>query len=227
MRPRDSSVEYQGMRWFFSQSAPAVDRLLFVESGPRNVAEAVLPRIRKLLGDDVPIDLLTCLRTNPKGLKNSGLGNGGLNNYGLNNDHGAGLNTAQRQDTRPPKVWCVTDCPDTDSRWELLWRIRCERHAVTAIICSGSPIMMAWKMATLILLPSKFLIINENADFFWLDRSQLSALTNLLTQRAGLQQDLVVRIIGRAILFPLTLVYLLGFAAFVHGRRLLRMRLGL
>jgi hypothetical protein len=219
------------MRWFFSQSAPAVDRLLFVESGPRGVAEAVLPRIRKLFGDDVPIDLLTCLRTNPKGLNNDGLsvdglGNDGQGNGGLNN-HGAGLNAAQRQDARPPKVWRVTDCPDTDSRWELLWRIRYERHAVTAIICSGSPIMMAWKLATLALLPSKFLIINENADFFWLDRSQLSALTNLLTQRAGLQQDLAVRIIGRAILFPLTLVYLLGFAACVHGRRLVRMRLGL
>ena len=199
------------MRWFFSRHAPEVDRLLLVESGPRSVAEAVVPRIRKLFGEDVPIDLLTCLRTDPKGL----------------NNNGTGPNTGQNQNARAPKVWRVIDCIDTDSRWELLWRIRYERHPATAIICAGSPIMMPWKLATLALLPSKFLIINENADFFWLDRSQFSALTSLLTQRAGLQQDLAVRIVGRAILFPLTLVYLLGFAAWVHGRRLLRTRLGL
>jgi len=199
------------MRWFFSQNAPAVDRLLLVESGPRSVAEAVVPRIRKLFGDDVPIDLLTCLRTDPEGLTSDG----------------AVLNAAQNQAARAPKVWRVIDCNDTDSRWELLWSIRYERHPVTAIICAGSPIMMSWKLATLALLPSKFLIINENADFFWLDRSQLSALTNLLTQRAGLQQDLAVRIVGRAIIFPLTLIYLLGFAACVHARRLVRTRLGL
>ncbi len=211
------------MRWFFSQSAPAVDRLLFVESGPRSLTEAVAPRIRKLFGEEVPIDLLTCLRTNPAGLSNDGLVDDDLSSDGAR--LGAGRN--QDADTRAPKVWRVTDCADTDSRWEMLWRIRYERHAVTAIICAGSPIMMAWKLATLALLPSKFLIVNENADFFWLDRSQLSALTNLLTQRAGLQQDLAVRIIGRAILFPLTLIYLLGFAACVHSRRLVRTRLGL
>ena len=203
-------VEYEGMRWFFSQSVPAVDRLLLVESGPRSVAEAVVPRIRNLFGEDVPIDLLTCLRTDPKGL----------------NSNGAGLNAGQNTEAPASKVWRVIDCLDADSRWELLWRIRCERHPVTAIICAGSPIMMPWKLATLALLPSKFLIINENADFFWLDRSQFGALASLLTQRAGLQQDLAVRIIGRAILFPLTLVYLLGFAAWVHGRRLVRTRLG-
>ena len=100
--------------------------------------------------------LLTCLRTDPKGL----------------NNNGTGPNTGQNQNARAPKVWRVIDCIDTDSRWELLWRIRYERHPATAIICAGSPIMMPWKLATLALLPSKFLIINENADFFWLDRSQ-------------------------------------------------------
>ncbi len=199
------------MRWFLSRSTPAVDRLLLVESGPRSVAEAVVPRIKKLFGEDVPIDLLTCLRTDPKGLTSDR----------------AVLNAGQNQDARASKVWRVIDCLDADSRWELLWRIRCERHPVTAIICAGSPILMSWKLATLALLPSKFLIINENADFFWLDRSQFSALTSLLTQRAGLRQDLAVRIVGRAILFPLTLIYLLGFAACVHGRRLVRTRLGL
>ena len=158
------------MRWFFSRSTPAVDRLLLVESGPRSVAEAVVPRIKKLFGEDVPIDLLTCLRTDPKGLTSNG----------------AVLNASQNQDARASKVWRVIDCPDTDSRWELLWRIRYERHSVTAIICAGSPIMMPWKLATLALLPSKFLIINENADFFWLDRSQFSALASLLAQRVGL-----------------------------------------
>lgn len=185
------------MRWFFSRGAPPITRILLVESGPRTVAEQVVPRIRRAFGADVPIDLLTCLPTNLESLASG--------------DHAAG------------RVWRVTECHDTDSRWELLWRIRFQRHPVTAIICADSPVMMPWKLAMVALLPSKFLIVNENADFFWLDRSQIGALKNLLLQRAGLQPDLAVRVLARAVAFPVTLLYLLGYAAWVHSVRLVRL----
>ena len=184
------------MRWFLSRGTPPVSRLLLVESGPRSVAEKAIPRLRNSFGLTVPVDLLTCLPSNPRGLESA-------------NSH-------------PARVWRVTDCRDADSRWELLCRIRYERHPVTAVLCAGSPVMLPWKLATLFLLPSKFIVVNENADYFWLDRGHLSNLKNLFLERAGLQPDLAVRLVARAIVFPFTLAYLLGYAAWVHSRRAAR-----
>ncbi len=188
------------MRWFLSRGAPPVSHLLFVESGPRRVAEKVLPRIRESFGHDIRIDLLTCLATDPAEPR-------------AGNRHSA-------------KAWRVTECRDADSRWELLGRIRRERHPVVVIVCADSPVMLPWKLAAVLLLPAKFIIVNENADYFWLDRGHLSNLKNLLLQRAGLQPDLAVRLLARALVFPFTLAYLLGYAAWVHSRRAARRVLG-
>ncbi len=188
------------MRWFLSRGAPPVSRLLFVESGPRGVVEKVLPRIRNSFGHDIRIDLLTCLPTDPAEL-------------GVGNPHSA-------------RAWRVTECRDADSRWDLLCRIRRERHPAAVIVCADSPVMLPWKLAAVLLLPAKFIIVNENADYFWLDRAHLSNLKNLLLQRAGLQPDLAVRLLARTLVFPFTLVYLLGYAAWVHSRRAARRALG-
>ena len=181
------------MRWFLSRTTPSVSRLLLVESGPRSVAEKVIPRLRKSFGETVRIDLLTCQLGDPVGLAAGNSGNA--------------------------RVWRATNHRNIDSRWELLCRIRYERHPVVVVLCAKSSIMLSWKLTILLVLPSKFIIANENADYFLLDRGHLPNLKSLLLHRVGLQPDLVVRLIVRALAFPFTLAYLLGYAVWVHSRR--------
>lgn len=190
------------MRWVLSSRVPPVTRILLVESGPRPVAEAVAPRLREVFGPNVAIDLLTCLpesQGEPAGLR----------------------------DGPPHIVWRVTEHPDNDCRWRLLREIRNRRHEVCAILCADDGTMSPWRSAVLALLPAKFLIVNENADFFWLDRAHFSNLSQLALSRAGLLGDSAVRVAAHLLLFPFTLTYLLLYAGYVHTGRLIRMALGL
>lgn len=190
------------MRWVLSARVPPITRILLVESGPRAVADAVAPRLREVFGPTVAIDLLTCMpesQGEPDGM-NSGP------------DH---------------VVWRVTEHPDNDARWRLLREIRNRRHEVCAILCADDGTMSPWRSAVLALLPAKFLIVNENADFFWLDRAHFSNLSQLALSRAGLLGDSAVRVAAHLLLFPFTLTYLLLYAGYVHTVRLIRMALGL
>ena len=90
------------------------------------------------------------------------------------------------------------------------------------MLCADSPIMLSWKLAALLMLPSKFIVVNENADYFVLDYGHLSDLKNFCLRRVGVQPDLVVRLIARALVFPFTLAYLLIYAMVVHLRRVVR-----
>ena len=88
-------------------------------------------------------------------------------------------------------------------------------------------IMGPWRWATLALLPAKFLIVNEHADFFWLDRGHLQPLTQFIQHRSGLGDDSVLRTLWRIAAFPFVLLYLLLYAGYVHAMRAIRMALGL
>ena len=190
------------MRWVLSSRVPPVSRILLVESGPRAVADAVGPRLREVFGPAAAIDLLTCLPESQG--EPTGLGGGP--------DH---------------LTWRVTEHTDSDARWGLLREIRNRRHEVCAILCADDGTMSPWRSAVLALLPAKFLIVNENADFFWLDRAHVSNLTQLALSRAGLLGDSAVRVAAHLLLFPFTLTYLLLYAGYVHSVRLIRMALGL
>src|SRR5262245_51166616 len=61
----------------------------------------------------------------------------------------------------------VTDYPSTWEKLSLLWSYRQKDWQVLAILCTGEPILLRWKVLALFSLPAKVLIINENADFFW------------------------------------------------------------
>lgn len=190
------------MRWILSARVPTITRILLVESGPRAVADAVAPRLREVFGPAVAIDLLTCMpesQGEPAGMDSG-------------HDHA---------------VWRVTEHPDNDARWRLLREIRNRRHEVCAILCADDGTMSPWRSAVLALLPAKFLIVNENADFFWLDRAHFSNLSQLALSRAGLLGDSAVRVAAHLLLFPFTLTYLLLYAGYVHTFRLIRMALKL
>jgi hypothetical protein len=186
------------MRWFLSRAVPDPTRVLVLESGPRAVAERLIPRLREVFGPQTPIDLLTCLPSDPAGLRPA-----------------AGA--------REPQVWRVTDCPDRRSRWRLLREIRSRGYPVTAVLCSDSPLMASWRTAALLVLPSKFLIVNENADFFWLDRGHWRNLLQLWMHRSGVFEESAVRAAARLAAFPFTLVFLMGYAGYVHGVRRVRL----
>jgi hypothetical protein len=179
------------MRWFLSQAVPHPTRVLVLESGPRVVAERLIGRLREVFGQQTPIDLMTCLPSDPASLQP---------------ESGAG----------GPQVWRVTECPDRRSRWRLLRQIRSRRYPVTAVLCTNSPLMASWRTAALLLFPSKFLIVNENADFFWLDRGHWRNLLQLWMHRSGVFEESAVRAAARLAAFPFTLAFLLGYAGYVH-----------
>src|SRR5262249_49862777 len=87
------------------------------------------------------------------------------------------------------------------------------------ILCTGEPIMFYWKMLAAILLPSKVLVINENADYFWLDVGHRKNLRQLLGDRWGVNLEEVFWTLLRAIVFPATLLILLLTAFFLYARR--------
>jgi hypothetical protein len=185
------------MRWFLSRSVPEPSRVLVVESGPRDVAERLIPRLREVFGPQTPIDLLTCLPADPVGL------------------------AAESQGA--PQVWRAIDCTDRRSRWRLLREIRSRRYPITAVLCANSPLMASWRTAALLLFPSKFLIVNENSDFFWLDRGHWRNLLQLWMHRSGIFEESAVRAAARLAAFPFSLVFLLAYAAYVHTARGLRL----
>ncbi len=82
--------------------------------------------------------------------------------------------------------------------------------------------MTKWKWAIAAQLPAKVFVINENADWFWLDRGHWSAIRHFALFRAGLTGSGALRTMGRILLFPFTLLYLLLYASIIHLRRAVR-----
>ena len=108
------------------------------------------------------------------------------------------------------------------ARARLVRELRARRHAVLGIICSSEKLLAGYKWALTGLLPAKLLIINENGDYFWVDRGNLHILRRFMAQRAGVAGTGLGRTLARALIFPFTLAYLLLFAAGIHLRRQLR-----
>jgi len=71
--------------------------------------------------------------------------------------------------------------------------------------------------------PAKVLIVNENADYFWLDWGHWRTIGHFVLYRAGLTGASVVPTLARLLFFPVTLAYLLLYTGAVHFRRRIRM----
>ncbi len=124
------------------------------------------------------------------------------------------------------EYWDVTPAQGWTARRRLLGMLRKRRPAVTAILAGGDPIMGPWRWAALAWLPSKILIVNENADFFWLDRGHLSAGVQFLQHRSGLGGESALRSLSGIVALPFAFVYLLAYAAYVHSVRAVRLACG-
>jgi len=169
---------------------PESTRVLLVESGPRDLVEGVLPKLRRQFGEHVPFDLVTCYAGLPAG---------------FNSESGA--------------VYHIHKYRGREGRRRLYLELQARRHSVLVMVCCGSPIMTKWKWALAFRLPVKVLILNENGDYFWLDRSNWKIIRRFTLLRAGLSGGNAVHTIGRILVFPLTLAYLLLYAAVIHLRR--------
>ncbi|HVN05114.1 MAG TPA: hypothetical protein VMT86_11890 [Bryobacteraceae bacterium] len=113
----------------------------------------------------------------------------------------------------------VTDYRGRRGRQSLYRSLAAKRYSIMGIICSAEPIMTKWKWALAARLPVKVFVINENGDYFWLDRGHWQAIRHFVLFRAGLTGSGAIRTAGRLALFPFTLAYLLLYASAVHLRR--------
>lgn len=181
------------MRYFVSRRLPPTDAILLVESGSRTLLEGLIPSLRETWGSEVFVDLLTCYSKLPKGFQ-----------------------------TETTRVYRVTEHRGREGRRRLYRELARNRYGLIGIICSGEPILNKWKWVLALRIPAKVFIINENGDYFWLDRGHLEPLRELVLERAGLAGAGAVRTLVRIISFPFTLIYLLLYAGTVHARKLLR-----
>jgi hypothetical protein len=118
-------------------------------------------------------------------------------------------------------IYNVNDFRDRKRRIRLARELRANGYAIAGIVCSNERILNKWKWALAALLPAKILILNENGDWFWLDRAHWAHISRFIQHRAGLADAGIVRAVARVAIFPLTLSYLLLYAAAAHFRRAL------
>lgn len=181
------------MRYFFRPNrAPAVRRVLLIESGSRELLESLIPQLPGIFGTPVAVDLVTCFGGLPKTFNSAG------------------------------RVYRVSDYPTPASRATLYRELQANRYQVTGLICSAEPIMLKWKWMLAWRIPAHSFLLNENGDYVWLDRDHLSTLWAFASVRSGLAGAGAVRTIGRLLLFPFSLLFLLCYAAQVHLARLTR-----
>jgi len=181
------------VRYFLTGRHPSVSSILLVESGSRGRLERAIPFLRQGWGDDIPIDLVTCYSGLPEGLR-----------------------------PETTRVYDVTRYRGPEARRQLYTELAQRHYSLLGIVCSSEPLLTKWKWALVLRLPAKVFIINENGDYFSLDRKHSNNLWRLMLVRADLVGAGAARTLARLLLFPFTLTYLLLYATAVHARRALR-----
>ena len=181
------------MRYFFTGRQIPVNAILLVESGSRGLLEKIVPSLRQTWGNDVPIDLVTCYSSLPRGFH-----------------------------PETTRVYRVADYRGRQGRRKLYREVARNRYSMLGIICSEEPVMTKWKWVLAFRIPAKVFIVNENGDYFWFDRQHLNIIRRFVLLRTGLAGAGAVRTLARLFSFPFTLLYLLLYAATVHTRRALR-----
>lgn len=181
------------MRLVFTGDQPkSVERILLIESGSRHLLDRVVPVLRQHW-PGAGIDLVTCFPGVPESL----------------NDPAT-------------RIFRTADFAGAAARSRLYAELRAQPYQVGGMICSGEPVMTRWKLALAWKVPAKFLAINENGDYFWIDVAHRRVLARFTLARLGLAGSGAAAAAARLLLFPLHLVYLLLYAASAHSRRAVR-----
>ena len=183
------------MRYYRRGWIPPFLRVLLIESGSRSLIEGLLPAIYRDYGENVPIDVVTCYAGAPRG---------------LNPETG--------------KVFWVTDY-GPEERHRLLDELLLRKYTIVGVVCSAEPIMTKWKWWLVYKIPAKVFVLNENGDYFWVHLANWRIVLHFVLFRAGLTGAGAMPTLGRLLLFPFTLAYLLVFAGWVHLKRRVRLAL--
>lgn len=180
------------MRYFLARREPPLTRILLIESGSRSLIENLLPHLRSVWGADVPIDLVTCYAGLPDGFHSETV------------------------------TYRVTDYGSPEGRKELVRLLRCRGYSMAWVVCSAEPIMTKWKWLIAARVPARFFILNENGDYFWVHRDNAATIRHFFLVRAGLSGAGAIRTIGRVLIFPFSVLFLLLYAFTAHSGRILR-----
>ena len=177
-------------------------RVEFDPAGGERIARAVgkgLPGLRRTWGGEIPIDLVSCYASLPQGFE-----------------------------AETTRVYRVGDYRGREGRRKLYRELAPKRYSLMGIVCSGEPIMTKWKWALAARVPAKVFVINENGDYFWLDRLASEAHPAVCAVCAQDWRGPARSARWRSVVsFPFTLLYLLLYATAVHTRRALTAKVDL
>ena len=180
------------MRYFWTRREPPVTRILLIESGSRSLIENILPHLRSVWGPEPAIDLVTCYAGLPEGFDSQTV------------------------------TYRVTDYGSAEGRKELIRLLRSREYSVAGMVCSAEPIMTKWKWLIALRVPARFFILNENGDYFWVHRQNAATMREFFLVRLGLSGAGAIRTIGRLLIFPFSVLFLLLYAFTAHSGRILR-----
>jgi hypothetical protein len=123
-----------------------------------------------------------------------------------------------------PEGFCGTvyRVAEHKDRAKLAAELQARNYSAIGIICAAEPIMTKWKWWLAAKVPAKLFVVNENCDFFWADWGQWRMILHFMLFRAGLTGAAAIPAVARFLFFPLTLSYLLLYAATVHLKRRIR-----
>mgnify|MGYP000181254042 CR=1 FL=1 len=116
-------------------------------------------------------------------------------------------------------VFRVQDYTTPEARSALIGELQKNRYDVIGILCTDESIMTKWKWLLAARIPAKLFIINENADWFWIDYAHVALMWHFFSFRAGMSGAGAVTTPLRLLLFPFSVLYLALFAARIHFRR--------
>ena len=116
-------------------------------------------------------------------------------------------------------IFRVQDYTTPESRSALIRELRNNRYDAIGVLATDEAIMTKWKWLLAARIPAKLFLINENADWFWIDYRHLNLIWHFFSFRAGMSGAGAVTTPLRLLLFPFTLLYLGLFAARIHLRR--------
>src|SRR5687768_1258048 len=117
------------------------------------------------------------------------------------------------------EIFSVVDYAGRGTKLGLLRQFRRHGYTVLVVLCTGQPVMSLWRALSLVLVPAKVIIVNENADFFWLSWENRATLRAFLGARWGINLRHSAMILLRAAAFPLTILFLMLTALFYYLRR--------
>ncbi len=116
-------------------------------------------------------------------------------------------------------IFRVQDYTTRDTRSALIRELQNNRYDAIGILCTDESIMTKWKWLLALRIPAKLFIVNENADWFWVDYAHFNLIWHFFSFRAGMSGAGAVTTPLRLLLFPFTLLYLALFAARIHLRK--------